>query len=508
MRRLAQARLNALALAAIALACMLGYAPTLKNQFILDDIYIVVNNLPLRSLGNVPSFFVQTPAGAINRDYYRPIMLTSFAIDHALFGLKPAGYHAVNILLHAVCAGLLFWLLRLLVKSTLASFVGALLFAVHPVAGEVVYLVNNRGTALATIGFLLALILHLRPHRAGWLTPCAIGLCYFAAMASKEIGVTLPLALALADLLLTAAERDLASARFDRRVYLACAAAAIGYFGLRAALCHPSGIAYFGQTPAADVARTMLVVEAYASGLLFVPFNLAGSYDSSYLPHPQSWLEPIVLLSAALLALFGLLGFRLRRRVPLLAFGIGLYVLTLLPTLQIVRLPVLFGERFLYLPLVGFAIAVAAGLARLPLAAHSGKLCYAALLAMLGWYGLQDHARAADWSSAEAFWRATVQARPDSVQAHVGLAAALDQAGECRDALPHYAFALERVTVGPGDRPLFTAATSCYAHSGETETARLIVQRWLVSHPDDPAFRALLVRISAPAPTEPARANR
>jgi hypothetical protein len=488
-------RATVIALSVILASTAAAFAPTLHNQFILDDDYIVVHNEPIRKLSNVPSFFVSTPPGSINRNYYRPVMLTSFALDHALFGLQPAGWHAVNILLHALCAVWVFLLLRELGSQTVVSLLGALLFALHPVQGEVVYLVNNRGTSISTLCFLIALTWHLRRREKGhsWHGAVGIGVLYFCAMGAKEVGVTLPAAMLLADLWLTPKLTFVATpvSGVDCRAYIACGIAAVAYFGARQLLCEPSGVSYFGNTPGTTVLAIMLVVEAYACMLSVLPFNLAGSYDGSYLPVPTSWFEPVLLLSAALLIGLMVLALRLQRRSPLVAFGLGFYFLALVPTVQLVRLPILFGERFLYLPMVGVCVIAAALLSSIE-GASLARISRAAAIGVCLLFAWQSRARAYEWASAESFWRATVRARPDSVQAHVGLAATLGSSGRCAEAIPHYVFVLNRLGAVPADRVVFGETASCYARTRDPASARVIVQRWLASHPADNGFQSML----------------
>jgi hypothetical protein len=484
-----------------------AFAPTLRNRFILDDDYIVVQNAAIRATSNIPGFFVSTPPGPINRNYYRPVMLASFAVDHALFGLEPAGYHATNIALHAACALLVYWLLLELTLPKLACLWGGLLFALHPVQGEVVYLVNYRGASLSTLCFLLAWICHVRSRaerrteRERWLLSALIGMLYFCSMAAKEIGVTLPVALWLADLLVPTSVAGAAASRHSHiRAYAVCVLTLGSYFALRHALCEPQTTSYFGTTPAATVLRSMLVVEAYACLLIVFPHNLAGTYDGSYLAEPTQWSDPRLLCALLVLGAIVLLWLRMLRVAPRIALGLGLFFVTQVPTLQWVRLPVLFGERFLYLPLVGVCIATADLVARLQCVRWRG-LAYGALSALCAVCAWQNHARAADWSSEESFWRATVNARPASLQAHVGLAIVLARAGHCDEALPHYRFALDRLSAAPADRSVFGESASCYSKTHDQQGARAVVRRWLVLHPSDVGFQRMLARLDGPSRT-------
>lgn len=481
----------------LVLVCAAAYAPTLHNGWVLDDQYMIADNAAIRDLAAVPRFFVTTPPGAINRDYYRPVMLTSFAIDYALFRGSPAALHAMNVLYHAAVAFIVLLLLERLLgaSASSASKLGALVFALHPVQSEVVYLVNYRATTLAA-GFFFAALYYYVKHRAEVLRPAQLALLallYFCSVASKEIGITLPFAMLLYDRLLAPA------ARLRLAPYVACGLVIALYAVLRHLLCTPSSNSYFGASPALDVALTMLVVEAFAVLVLFVPLNLAATYDSSYLPVPSGLFDPWLWLALVVLGLVSWAAFRARQRAPLVTFAILFHFLALGPTYHIIRLPILFGERFLYLPMFGFCLLIAAGMARLTREpTRLARFAWAAAIALCILFGLRDHARAYDWRSPETLWRATVAARPRSLQAHIGLATTLRAVGKCQQALPHYEFALRAVDPALlASRPVYGDAASCYSFAHDWPRTRAVIERWLRAHPNDTGFQQMLRHVQA-----------
>ena len=115
---------------------------SLGNPFHYDDSHSIVNNLHIRDLGNIPAFFhdptlfSEDPESAM----FRPLLLTSFALNYAVSELQVWTYHAVQIVFHVLCVLLLFSIAKELAGSTLAAGAGALAFAVHPIATEPVNL--------------------------------------------------------------------------------------------------------------------------------------------------------------------------------------------------------------------------------------------------------------------------------------------------------------------------------------------------------------------------------
>src|SRR5262249_14972693 len=144
------------------------------TSFHYDDIHSVEGNPAVKSLLNIPRFFVnpslfdQDPS----QKMYRPLLLTSYAIDHAISGDRGHAYHFTNLLAHAAAAMLLYFVIRKLMRmawptvagtsvSAAAAF-GALVFAVHPLNSEAVNYVSARSSLLCGVALLGATIAYLR----------------------------------------------------------------------------------------------------------------------------------------------------------------------------------------------------------------------------------------------------------------------------------------------------------------------------------------------------------
>ena len=140
-------------------------------------------------------------AGEVN-PIYRPLTSLTYALNHAVGGLDPAGYHLLNVLLHALCAVLVLRLGRVLGATLLAATAAALLFAVHPVHVEVVANVAGRKDALATALIIATLLAHrMALARGGWRLALPV-LAFGAALLSKETGAVALGIVAAWDLLL------------------------------------------------------------------------------------------------------------------------------------------------------------------------------------------------------------------------------------------------------------------------------------------------------------------
>lgn len=460
------------------------YASTLSNGFVLDDEYILVTNQAIRNIGNAFRFFFENPPD--QPYFYRPIVLVSLAIDHAIWGLNPVGYHLTNLVLHVVNCVVVLMLLSSLTGHRMAAWLGALLFATHPVHGEAIYLVVNRGGLISALFYFLGLLLYVRRRYQVWsaVNTIALGAFFFLSLVAKEDGATLPIAMLALDLLVPA------SRRFQLKPYLSCVVAAIAYLSIRFLLCQPSAFSYFGGTPGSKVFMTMIVMEAYALSLLAWPRNLAGTYGPEYILHPNTWAEPVLWLSAAIILAVLTVGFYTRRRARLVSFSIAFYFIALAPTYQIVRLWILFGERFLYLASFGFCLLMTATLVLLSCTvAFRWAAC--AVLAIGVFWGIQTHVIGADWKDPESIWRATVFNRPNSVQSKVGLAMVLQQQQRCAEALPYFLSVLKEIGTNANDRIVYGMTASCFSRIGRQAAALAVIERWLAARPDDTGFRIM-----------------
>ena len=97
------------ALGLVLVCALLSYHNVLWHSFHYDDEHSILENPHVRSLANVPRFFVDPGAfsGMPEARMYRPLLLATYAANYALGGYAPMGWHAVNLLLHLVNAGLL-----------------------------------------------------------------------------------------------------------------------------------------------------------------------------------------------------------------------------------------------------------------------------------------------------------------------------------------------------------------------------------------------------------------
>jgi protein O-mannosyl-transferase len=173
---------------------LVAYGSAWLAGFVWDDDDYVTANVTLRSLDGLRRIWFEP--GAVPQ--YYPLTFTTLWIEHALWGLWPAGYHGTNVILHAACA-VLAWRV-LLALSVPGAWLGAALFAVHPVHVESVVWITERknvlsgalglGAAWLWLGWALA------PPARRMSRDAAIALMLFvAALLAKAVVATLPVVL-------------------------------------------------------------------------------------------------------------------------------------------------------------------------------------------------------------------------------------------------------------------------------------------------------------------------
>ncbi len=185
----------------LVLLTVLLYLPTLRAKYIWDDHDYVVENTYIRNVEGLKRIWLEP--GLVPQ--YYPLVFTLFTLEYRLWGLDPAGYHGVNILLHAGNVVLLWVLLRRL--KVPCAWLAAAIFAIHPVHVASVAWIAERKNVLSEFFYLLSMLTYLRftfgrgeNEKEGnrrWGLYFAAVLLFIGALLSKTVTLTLPAALLL-----------------------------------------------------------------------------------------------------------------------------------------------------------------------------------------------------------------------------------------------------------------------------------------------------------------------
>jgi len=422
------------------------YANSLRNDFVFDDHYLILQNRGIQNLAQYPqllkwdaqrSALLPSDRGTT----HRPLRTALLAVQFHFFGMNPAGYRTINLLLHVLNGSLVFIIFRRVLGRPWPSFIAAMVFVMHPVQTEAVAYISGQRDVLFTTFYLsgfLCFVQYRATQQARWLA--ATALAYLLGLLSKEMAITLPVLCAAYDLarhlpgpasgvappLRKAALDGLREmiAR-DRWLYAgggAVLAAALLYFVFVANPSHQRTLYGGGLGPTLNTSARIMV---HYIKQLFFPVALNADYSYKAFPVSTSVADPRGLLSGLLLLGIGYGLVRLLRVDRWAAFGGVWFFLTLLPVSQIIPHHELLAEHFLYLPSIGFALVVACAVER-GLAARRYAIAVAAGAAtVLLLFGVRTVVRNRDWKDELALWTKTVQTAPQSARVRLNLAQAL-----------------------------------------------------------------------------------
>ena len=419
------------ALATLALALLVGtcYLPAmLWGGLIWDDPIWSESQAVLQWSGL--STIWSWPSLIEGEKHYWPLTYTTFWMEHKIWGLEPAGYHIVNVVLHLLNS-LLLW--RLLLHLAIpGAWVVAAVFAVHPLQVESVAWIIERKDVLSGLFYLTAFAVWLRflKQPRPWRF-CLALLLFAAGMLSKTIVVTLPVALLVVQWWKNGriGGRDLQRLAPFFLVALLITALDLYSVGPR------DGFLDYSLPERVLIASQALW---FYAGKLAWPTNLSGIYplwDIS-VGNPLAWLylAATVLLAAALWFARHRIG-----RGPLA--GALFFVVTLAPVLGFVDHDYmkysLVADRFQYLAGIG-VMAVVIG-AAVPAAGRlSGGLKVGAtglLVVWLAFLGMTTWLQAGIYRDKVAFFSHIVSLHPEAVNAQHNLGRELAKAGRLEEAL-------------------------------------------------------------------------
>jgi tetratricopeptide (TPR) repeat protein len=361
------------------------YWNTLENDFVIDDVPLVKENTLLRSRQGavrlLHSGYWEHMKSAEKDLLYRPVTMLSFALDYAVSSSNPMWYHAINVLLNALVVFLVFSCVASLSGRHFLAFITAGLFAILPCHVEAVTLVVGRAELLSAFFGLCAWLLHMRGGRLCFLFSLSlIGL----AVLSKENAIVFPLLILAGDFvrprLTKIVGRDAVSpapviSDAGRTGVSPCIAEAIrrflGYgavmglcmamrYVVLGALTSSPAVSYFGAQSRLVTWLTMgkYFFELYFRWLILGtgmnPACTHRGYANATAHDVAAWamLALLIIVIVFVVILFF-------RRPSLPVYGALFFFIAIAPVANFfIRIAALAAVRFLYLPSIGYCLAV------------------------------------------------------------------------------------------------------------------------------------------------------
>ena len=363
-----------LAIPLLLVATGLARFNAMGGQYVFDDQALLAKSPMLGSPGAWGQMLKTPYFGGQN---YRPLIQLSFTLQRQWGGHEARVSRLFHVVLHAVNALLLFWLVLRLAGDRSIALGAALLFSVHPIHAEALNNMLGRSDLLCATLILTACLIYLAPFPAKWrlVRPILIGLIYLAALGAKETAIILPILILLIDWFFGAKTDPKRRNRLVSRIawFLRSNALLVVVLGLVTtlylygrALALEGPIFTEGKPPGSFInPLTQLELDQRLLGVLRVtglqlwhlvwPLKLSPDYSYDAIPLVFSFRD-VDLYLAALALIAGAVGLGwVGIRDPAAGFFAWFALLTFLPSSNLfVLIGMLMADRFLYLPSLAF----------------------------------------------------------------------------------------------------------------------------------------------------------
>jgi len=464
-----------------------AYASSLPGIFAYDDFSTVVRNPFLKSARGMRYLFSSQYYKLFGEYSYRPLVTLTYFVDFAAWGLRPTGYHATNLAIHAVMVLLVYALVKELSGKRVAGFVGAALYAVHPVLTDAVNGISFREDLLAGVFYMGAFLLYVKGRKAGRNGLVAVSVVLFvAALLSKEIAVALPIMLLAYELAFRPGGRKSGACWVG--VFFAMA---ICFGLLRLSVLHDPGeepAGYPGGSFGTNVLTVGWVFARYV-GLVLFPRDLSVHH---YVPAVMGLGDPRAAVGIAAVVCYAgvtALSMKLDRRV---GFGLVWCPVALLPVMNVIPIANIMAERYLYLPMVSYALVWGGVLVGVGKIRGWGSVVRVAALVLIPALCLATAVRNLDWSNEVRLWEKAVEVYPGSSRAHGYLGAALTREKNYAAAMAETKYALSLSTEPEANRVLVFNMSQNLRALGRVEEAIEVLKKFAEMEGGEGAFRAIL----------------
>lgn len=498
------------------------YSPTLRFQYVYDDVEQVVENPNIQSWSYLPDYFTKhlwSQLGWYQVRFYRPFFLVWLRMNHALFGLNAHYWHLTTVGAHLLATLLVYQLVYTFLRNWASAALSALFFALHPVHVEVAAWISASSEALLAASLMASLACYARgtirkdPTRTDWRWISGSLVFYASALLFKETALVFPAIIFTFALLWFDHDSDrpeslgrigFGRAGFDRArsalirampfLLLTIVYLAVRWSVLKAIV--PTTVPIGLRTLALTVPSLLL----FYGRLLLWPLRLSPFYNTPLVTQPG--LANFVVPVLAIVAVGGALALlywktwkatkasedarEAKEEWRLLLLAGAWMVIFLLPALDLFALQngLFVQDRYLYVPSIGFSILLALGLSRLGRGSRgfSGMSWAQAMIALVLAVAMAVGARAQSkiWANNVTLFTRAVERDPDSRIAQHDLAAALVDAGRYPEAIKLLQELLRQDPDDPVDNNNLGQA---YLNLGDREHAEVFLAKSCQLHP-------------------------
>ena len=422
--------------AILSLLLLIVYSNSLQTSWHLDDYNNIVWNHGLRINNLMPESFQQaffahpsTPG-----KLYRPLPMLSLALNWYWGQDQVLGYHLVNLLIHILCAWILFLLILNLYKTPILktyrneniifiSLLATVLWALNPIQTQAVTYIVQRMASMATMFYLLGMLCYvkarLHDQRKAWLYFSGSFFCFLFALGSKENTITFPFALLMLEFIFFQTKINVKVFRKNILISLLLGSVLIA-FGTLLFLKGDLSIILrtYDQRPFTLAQRLLTeprIIIYYLSQIFYpIPGRLCIDHDiliSTSILHPWTNLPAIIFIFFLIS-----LGVYWIKKQPLLSFPILFYFLTHCVESTVIGLELFFEHRN-YLPSLFLFWPIAFIIYKVLIFYQENNRCMfrfiitAVILLIMG-LGLGTHIRNLAWTNEKTFWEDAVAKAP------------------------------------------------------------------------------------------------
>ncbi|MDP4008368.1 MAG: glycosyltransferase family 39 protein [Candidatus Peregrinibacteria bacterium] len=387
---------------------LIVFGNAMGGEFLYDDLLLIVENEFTKSFAHFVDWFTSSSTSGAGRELgnlWRPLPSAVYTLIYSLFGLSPAMHHITNIILHSINGYLVYKLLDKFSIEKIWCLLAALIFIVHPVQAESVSYISGLPDVLSTLFVLLALNSYAEISDKKPTQLIKTGGFFVLALLTKESVVVLfPLAI-LIDIFnwqnygareKNFRKKSLALLGAMTLIFI-IAKFTILNFNKDLALTHEKN-PYTEHVYVRLITFTSILIQ-YVK-LLVYPLHLYIDKEQTVF---TTLLKPQGLAGLAILGTILIGSYRSfkNKRFFMLA---GLWFLcALIPVSGIILTNSMYFEHWLYLPIIGLLIMLAAALNNLN--SHNQKIAITVLLLVAVLFGTRTIIRNRDWHDAITFFK-------------------------------------------------------------------------------------------------------
>jgi len=348
----------------ILVVTFLLYLGSLPKEFTnWDDGEYITSNPFIRSLS------LQNLNKIVTEPYfanYAPLTLISYALDYHFWKLRPTGYHFHNVALHLGCILVLFLLLRQLGLPRGVILGTVCLFAIHPVNVESVSWASERKNLLATFFFFLSFYHYVKYTRNQASRSYLVSLlCFLLSLLSKASTIVAPLIFLVYDH--CSGNKRVRDLRLYDKLPFVVFAEILAFLSVHAAGAGSALNSYHKGGPLLSLVASGHLFKQYIELLLW-PTTLSALIYPSVFP---SFGDARIWVAFSCFLLVTAIVFAKSRD---LFFWVSFFVIFLIPVLNIVPLPIMMANRYLYIPQLGVWVVLCSFTLKLVSRLHSFKL--------------------------------------------------------------------------------------------------------------------------------------